>query len=207
MKLNKDFSTLVIVGGWNRFIFTLNWVGKYLLPNEQLTLELNPQTFAVRISSKDVRIALQENKLSFIPVENRDNNFDRIQEIALHLADHLPHTPVSGYGVNFLFSGPRNDNLRNLIKPEDLSRIEEFGASLNSEKYTRRLTLKDRTLNFSIELKDSEAIFDFNFHFSISDLTEFKGKICDSPILELKQEAVNFMAEIYELELEEKDSK
>lgn len=111
------------------------------------------------------------------------------------------------YGVNFLFSDTISEDLRNLIKPEDLDGIKQFGAALRGEKYIRNLVLKDRTLNFSIEFKESEAIFNFNFHFDISSLREFKAKIMESPILDLKQDAVNFMTEIYGLELEGEPSK
>ena len=35
MKLDHTPNTLVIVGGWNKHIFTQDWVRRYLFPNEQ----------------------------------------------------------------------------------------------------------------------------------------------------------------------------
>ena len=212
MKLDKPFTALVILGGWNRYIFTPEWIKRYLLPgeHEELTVEMQaqfPQGFEAqfispRISSKEVRILLQGNKLNFTPVKNEDKHFDRIQELALQLADYLPHTPVSGYGINFFFTDDHiSEHLINLIRPKDLEEIERFGVSLTSEEYTRRLVLNERALNFTIGLKDDEVNLRFNFHFDIRNLVDLKASISENPILELKQEAAKFLAEIYSLEL------
>ena len=62
-----------------------------------------------RIVSKEVNIFLQENRLSFSVVENKNRNYDRVQELATQLSDYLPHTPVTAYGVNFLFTEDKID--------------------------------------------------------------------------------------------------
>ena len=213
MKLDHSSSALVIVGGWNSHIFNPNWIKRYLFPaeDEKLTIDIqaqfpqgfNPQFVSPRISSKDVRILLQGNKLNFIPVKDKDENLNLIQNLALQLADYLPHTPVSGYGVNFFFTENHvSEDLINLIRPKDLSKIEQFGASLTGEEYTRRLVLNEHPLNFTIALEGKKATFKFNFHFKIGNLAAFKGKIAETSILALKQEAVKFLAEVYDMELE-----
>ncbi len=213
MKLDQSSSGLVIVGGWNGHIFNPNWIKRYLFPakDEQLTVDIqaqfpqgfNPQFIFPRISSNEVRILLQGNKLNFIPVKSVDENLDRIQELALQLADYLPHTPVSGYGVNFLFIQDHvSEDLINLIRPRDLEEIEQFGASLTGEEYTRRLELNERSLNFVVGFESERVTFKFNFHSKINDLIAFKAGISKTSILELKQEAIQFISEIYNLELE-----
>ena len=213
MKLETSFTALVIVGGWNQHIFTPHWIRKYLLPaeEEKLTVEMldpfspsfNVQSVSPRISSTEVRILLQGNRLSLSPIEAENKNFNRIQEVAFQLADRLPHTPVSEYGINFLFTENHiNGELIDSIRPKDLKEIEQFGASLSSEEYTRRLELNERPLNFTIGLEGEKVTFKFNFHFKIDNLAAFKGKISEISILELKQEAVKFLAEIYDMELE-----
>ena len=211
MKLDKPSNTLVIVGGWNRHIFTQDWIKRYLFPGEQeeFTIDMmvaqgfNAQFVSPRISSKEVEILFQENRLNFNPVENKNENFDRIQQLALQLANYLPHTPVTAYGVNFLFTENEvSENLINLIRPKDLERIEQFGGSLTSEQYTRHLMLNGRDLNVTIRLEDEKVTFDLNFHFNISDLVGFKAGISEISILELKEEAIQFITEIYSLELE-----
>ena len=211
MKLDKPSNVLVIVGGWNRHIFTQDWIKRYLFPGEQeeFTIDMlvaqgfNAQFVSPRILSKEVEILFQENRLNFNPVENKNENFDRIQELALQLADYLPHTPVTAYGVNLLFTENEvSGDLINLIRPKDLERIEQFGGSLTSEQYTRRLVLNGRIFNITIKLEGEKVIFDLNFHFNIRNLVEFKAGISETSILELKQEAIQFITGIYSLELE-----
>ena len=211
MKLDKPSNTLVIVGGWNRHIFTQDWIKRYLFPGEQeeFTIDMlvaqgfNSQFVSPRISSKEVEILFQESRLNFNPVENKNENFDRIQEIALQLADYLPHTPVTAYGINFLLTENEvSGDLINLIRPRDLEKIEKFGGSLTSERYTRHLMLNGRNLNVTIRREGKKVTFDLNFHFTISDLVGFKAGISEISILELKEEAIQFITEIYSLELE-----
>ena len=211
MKLDKPSNTLVIVGGWNRHIFTQDWIKRYLFPGEQdkFTIDMmvaqgfNTQFVSPRILSKEVEILFQENRLNFNPVENKNENFDRIQKLALKLADYLPHTPVTAYGVNFLFTENQvSGDLINLIRPRDLEKIEKFGGSLTSEQYTHHLMLNGRDLNVTTRREGGKVTFDLNFHFNISDLVEFKAGISETSILELKQEAIQFITHVYSLELE-----
>lgn len=211
MKLDKPSNTLVIVGGWNRHIFTQDWIKRYLFPGEKekFTIDMmvaqgfNTQFVSPQISSKEVEILFQENRLNFNPVENKNENFDRIQDLALQLAHYLPHTPVTAYGVNFLFTEETaSGDLINLIRPRDLEKIEQFGGSLTNEQYTRGLVLNGRILNITIKLEGEKVSFDLNFHFNIRNLVEFKAGISEISILELKQEAIQFITEIYGLELE-----
>ena len=67
------------------------------------------------------------------------------------------------------------------------------------ETSTRHLVLNAYSLNFTLELKDEKATFKFNFHFDIEDLIAFKGKIHETPILVLKQEALKLLSEVYGL--------
>lgn len=211
MKLGKPFNTLVIVGGWNSHIFTSDWIKRFLFPKEEEKFKIemlvsrgfNTQFVHPRILSKEVEILLQENRLNFSPVENKIENFNRIQELALQLADYLPHTPVTAYGINFLFTEEQvEEELVNLIHSRDINKIRKLGASLTSEQYTRSLVLNGRNLNFTIRLEEARVTFDFNFDFKIHNLAEFKAGISETSIFELKQEAATFIAEIYNLELE-----
>ena len=212
MKLDHTASALVILGGWNAHIINPDWIRRYLFDgnNEKLKVDIlaelpysfNPQFAAQRISSKEIKIQLQGNKLSISPIGNKDKNFKRIEEIALLLADYLPHTPVSGFGVNFVFTDNNmSEDLNNIIRQKDLGKIEKFGASLISQQYTRSFELDSRTLNLTIEIKGKRVTFKLNFHSDIHDLVQFKTEISEVSVLKLKQKAAEFISEIYSLEL------
>ena len=212
MKLDHSSSALVILGGWNAHIFNPDWIRRYLFDGKkeklkadiltELSYGFNPQFVSQRISSKEVRIQLQGNKLSLSPIENKDKYFKKTEEIALLLVDYLPHTPVSGFGMNFVFTeNSVSEGLNNIIRSKDLSKIEKFGASLIGQQYTRSLELDSMILNFTIELKDKRITFKLNFHTDIRDLVQFKTKISETSVLTMKEKAVEFIVSVYDLEL------
>ncbi len=212
MKLDHSSSALVILGGWNAHIFNPDWIRRYLFDGKKEELKadiltelpygFSPQFVSQRVSSKEVRIQLQGNKLSLSPIENKDKYFKRTEEIALLLADYLPHTPVSGFGMNFVFTENRvSEEMKNIVRPKDLSKIEKFGASLIDQQYTRSLELDSMILNFTIELKDKRTTFKLNFHTDIRDLAQFKTKISETSVLTMKEKAVEFIVSVYNLEL------
>lgn len=212
MKLDHSSSALVILGGWNAHIFNPDWIRRYLFDGKKEELKadiltelpygFSPQFVSQRITSKEVSIQLQGNKLSLSPIENKDKYFKKTEEIALLLADYLPHTPVSGFGMNFVFTeNSVSEGLKNIVRPKDLSKIEKFGASLIGQQYTRSLELDSMILNFTIELKDKRTTFKLNFHTDIRDLVEFKTKISETSVLTMKEKAVEFIVSVYDLEL------
>ena len=206
MKLEAPFTPLVILGGWNRHIFTQDWVKRYLFPEDQefeidmlVPQDFNAKFIYTRISSNDIKILLSENILKFNLVEIKYENFDRIEELALQLADYLPHTPVTAYGVNFIFTENKiSKDLINLVRPSDLENIKHF----TSEKYIRGFVLNDLKFNTTLILSDDKVTFELNFHFNISDLVAFKTSISETPILKLKEEAIKFIKQTYSLEFE-----
>ena len=215
MILDHSSCALVIVGGWNAHIFFFlnpDWIRRYLFDGKKEKLKVdilpelpyvfNPEFASQRVSSTEIRIQLQGNKLSLSPIENRDKHFKRIEEIALLLADYLPHTPVSGFGINFVFTEDRiSEEVKDIIPPKDLGKIEKFGASLIGQQYTRSLELDSMILNFTIELKDQRITFKLNFHTDIRDLAQFKTKISETSVLTMKEKAVEFIVSVYDLEL------
>ena len=210
MKLDCSSSALVIVGGWNSHILNPNWINRYLFDGKEQRLKVEilaelPHSYnldspAQRVSSTEVKIQLQGNKLSVSPVEEK--YFIKVEEIALKLADFLPHTPVSGFGVNFVYTHESSsDELVNIIPVEDINKIKTLGATLISQQYTRSLELDDKILNLTIELKEEAETIKINFHYEINDLTQFKSKLAETTILDLKNQAIEFISKVYNLAL------
>lgn len=212
MKLDVSSTALVIVGGWNIHIFTVEWVKRFLLPgeNEDLKIEyaqsspaIETQFISPRISSTDVRIILVGKRLFIEPVKDDDRILDHVQEVALQLADFLPHTPVIGYGVNFAFTEEDyTTELIESIRPNDSVDVQAFGVSITDEEYKRSLLLDGNVLNLTINIRPDSISLRFNFHSDIKSLGEFKSKISATPMRVSKEAAIAFMAEIYGLEID-----
>jgi len=198
MILLNEFDVLVIIGGWNKNIFSVEWVSRYLLPNEKLEVEIPLNVDgSPRISSRRVRIAVLRNRLHFTSLISDDSIYEYIQNLSQKTADYLPHTPVSGFGVNFLFQSNITDSLQKVLKLIDNDNLEKLGAKIRTTSIRRELELDSKMVNFSISTEDEKLTFNFNFHFNISNLVEFKEKISLNPIVELRKVASDLLANIY----------
>lgn len=201
MKLSNEFSPIVIVGIWNKGIFNPDWVGKYLLPNQNLTIEfpLN-QDGSPRISNKDMRIFVLGNKLNFTSLMPTDQNLDLIEKLSLKIADYLPHTPVTAFGVNFLFETPKSSDIVDILHLKDSEKIQGIGGLVVSDVIRHSFILKNGLINLSIIIEKEQVKLDFNFHFDIKNLVDFKEILSNNSILELKENAASILTSIYGIE-------
>ncbi len=205
MKLKEDCDTLVILGGWNKNIFTGEWVSKFLLPKDQLQIEfpLDPNS-SCRISSNDVRIYVVGDKLYFKLIQITDDNFDFIQNLGLKTADYLPHTPVSAFGINFVFEVECNAHLLSLLKFDAKEKLQSYGSEIKQVQYKHQVELNGKLINLSITTNHKNISFDFNFHFNVSNLIEFKETITSNSIINQKKIALELMKEVYQLDFIER---
>ena len=203
MILKTDYNALVLVGIWNKGIFNHEWISRFLLPKEKnlkVEIPLNIDGSS-RVSSDNVRISVIGNKLNFTPLNTNDHTLELIQDLAIKTADYLPHTPVTSFGINFLFETDSDDSLKKLLQLNDIEKLVDFGASIKSTLLRHSMEIQERLINLSVKTDNSKVSFDFNFHFEISNLTEFKEEIASNRILELKKIVLNIMNEVYDLQL------
>lgn len=198
MKIRSDIDVIVIAGLWNKHIFNGEWVGKYLLPGQKLTVEV-PLLISgsQRVSSKDVRIYVNNGRLNIVPVEITESNFNLIQSISLQIADYLPHTPVNSYGINFIFELEKNEIGYDIFKIPDLEKLKEHELKINKTMFKHTINIEDSDLNLSIEQGEQNFTFNFNFHYLISNLVSFKETIIAHPIRNLYNLSNQILKENY----------
>jgi len=198
---------LVIVGAWNKSIFNPKWVSKYLLPDEKLEAEVPLGVDAFfKISSKKVRIFVLGNKLNFVPISKTDENFDFVQELGLKTADYLPHTPVTAFGINFVFEKKIDEHLSELLKLRDQKKLIQFGSKIKQGMHRHQLEIEEKLLNLTISTDYKTVAFDINFHFDIKSLVEFKEEISNNNIVVQKKIALKLMDEVYGLGFTRKEA-
>lgn len=66
------------------------------------------------------------------------------------------------------------------------------------------MEIDEKLLNLNVTHDNAKIIFDFNFNFKLSTLSEFKEKINTNSVLSLKDFALNFMEDVYKLRLQKK---
>lgn len=206
MQFINKAPVLVIAGGWNFHIFSPEWIGKYILPGEKLEVlyPVNNANASPKVTSENVEIFVSENKLQIEPIKKDDASFTLVQDIILKLVDYLPHTPVTAFGINFTFEESITDDLQKLFLLSDSEKWKNKIVDVDSFLSRREFQLKNgNKLNFTIQTKDKKIIFDFNFHFKIIDLVEFKSTIDDNTILNLKNDAIEIMTDLYDLNIDQ----
>jgi len=205
MKFSKDFKTLVIAGEWNRSILSPPWVTKYLLPNKDIKVEVSLNINSSLRFTSDIDSVIfgidETGRFNFSSINKSDESFSLIEDLSSKIAEYLPHTPVTAFGINFVFEENPNDNLNAIFNFPDNQGFGEIGFNRKSASIKRQFDNNNRTLNLDIRM-EKKCIFEFNFHFPISNLIDFKELIANNGILDLKKEALKIADNIYELTLE-----
>ena len=206
MKYLTDYKSIVIVGGWNKHIFNPEWVKQYLFPKEDFKMEIPMNVDgSPRFSTKKYRVSVELNKLCFFNISKKDSDLDYIQELALKIADYLPHTPVISFGFNFLFEETENaEKIDELMKCNYTRLLDENDLTNRSvTEIKNSLEIDNYNLNFIVRRDSERYVFDFNYHFNIKKLTDFKEKISEYSILAAKKKSLEIISNVFDLELKD----
>ncbi len=123
--------------------------------------------------------------------------FDLIQETSLKVGKYLPHTPVSAFGVNFIFEAEILELCNNYLAVPDLELLKNSGFIPENTSLMHTVTVNGKKLNFTISSKDSKVMFDLNYHFDIKNLVEFNEVISNNSIVSLLKISENLLKSIY----------
>ena len=77
--------------------------------------------------------------------------------------------------------------------------MEESGCLINSNQLKHNFYYDKKVINLNIIQEKDNFKFDFNFHFEIKNLVEFKKLLNENKILEMKQIAINILNNVYEV--------
>jgi len=202
MNFKKEFSTLVILGNWNNTILNPDWINKHVLPDTQWNVEIPLNVNAsMRMSTDELRIFSLNGKLNFAVLKHDDDVFTKIGELGIKIADKLIHTPVTAFGINFVFESDASETLDELFTLSDLEDILARKFAINDINIRRQLKSGDKLLNLNIVKSNDKYTFDFNYHTAIKSLIEFKDKFDIDNIIAYKTESIELLSNLYGLEL------
>ena len=200
MKFQAQRQVLVIVGGWNpHIVINPEWVKKYLFPEVQsfttdLMMDMDRQPIPC-ITAGNIQISMSNNRLCFASGNTEESDYEAIQTVACKLADYLPHTPVSAYGVNFSFlveskvSSFMNKDvpLTKALAPDGGGIIEEqTRCSIAYQQAILTVAAKEKPMaagaGMAIELE-------FNYHHLISNISQLKAGFATATISDYRKHA------------------
>lgn len=203
MKNENNYSTLVIAGLWNNAIFNPEWVSRFLLPNTNLNVEIPLNVNgSTKLSTEELSIFALDGKLNFVILKHDDEVLLKIGELANQIADYLPHTPVTAFGLNYLFDNEINTALDECLKLSDLDKLNEYGWSIQSTSIIRKLKKENYILTLAINRLEERYQFNLNYNFQIKSLTEFKEIFESQSLVQFKKEALEILTNLFKLELQ-----
>jgi hypothetical protein len=203
MKFLEEYTNLVIVGLWNKHIFNPEWESKFLFPKQELEIEFPIQHDAsVRISSKDLRILIEGLRLCIICRKQEDSCFTSAKELAILIADYLPHTPITAIGVNFSFIQTPSEPLLQQLLVADNELITKHYGKIALTQITRNLIVKEIAMQVKITIHDDRIEFSTNFNFPVESLLQAKERLLSNDILDLKMETLKYLSTIHNLNIE-----
>lgn len=189
-QIHQNVDTLVVVGSWNKYIFSEEWVIANILgEGVRYTIQYPLNALgSLKFSLENVTFYIFGDRLLFQLNNDLDLSYREIIRIARKIFQKLIHTPVTALGVNFIYQTSENLVMLNqLPKNEDL--VKAIGHDILSSELSRTFKLSEyETLNFKVEQKDENVnIFNFNFNFGIKSLSEALNIIGDDDDLILRE--------------------
>lgn len=99
MKVKPGSTTLILVGKWNKYILSPNWLAKNIFKNDNMQVEFSFNLdLPPRFTSDKIRIVATEDNVVFVALTYDEDILSRIEAMVYNLAESLPHTPVSAFG-------------------------------------------------------------------------------------------------------------
>jgi hypothetical protein len=209
MKIIDGSWSVVIVGKWNRYILTPQWVGKNIFNQENIEVQfpINQPELAPRYKSPTNIIFLPAiHKCQFIAQEPYDDTMlSNISQYIRKLASMLEHTPVTALGINFGFEEEsHNFQQIDMFNLTESDRYIDMGLHATLTGINRMFTVDNHPLNLNVEFNQerNKVIFEFNFHYNITIPAQICELVTPNLIIDNKKKALSILHDIYELQLE-----
>lgn len=212
MKAKIDQWSIVTTGQWNPHIFSAEWVTKNLLEQDEGEIQIQvgfSRGFPVQLRLITERFTLvpAQDRIVFHPSTGSMKNLNALEAVALKTLDTLPHTPVTGYGINFHFYDDLcGDFDHNVFNADDYAKFGNLEFETLERKVFRKVKIDEKTiLNLTLVSMENGGIdIDLNFHRSISAndrIAELKGELA-GVIGSRYKTSLDILKNVYNLELD-----
>ena len=168
MEIRAEGHNIVLLGGWNRSIFTPQWVASSLGEVDEVGFQLavDDPNLPFQIFFRDYVLTVRSDRLQLHSTIVSDESLRGTKDLAVRLLGMLPHTPISALGVNFAWrelDPPRS--LLPLFTLDDTTFLADAGKTATETAIKRSFPWNGGVLNFTIALSAAGHVrADFNFH-------------------------------------------
>jgi hypothetical protein len=211
MQVKRDGYSIVIVGRWNPYILTPQWVAEYLFEGKrqiQIEFSLNldlPNRYKIH----NVLITPTPEKILLSSADNSDESLSEMSKAAVKLCNILQYTPLNAVGINFGYV--ETEEKETLL---DMFRLEKIDDPFSDDGWQiktreiKRLMIKDNIyVNLSVTLDEATNFnFDFNYHYNLvknrQSITEL---LAEGKVISYKNNSLGILTNIYKLKLANND--
>jgi hypothetical protein len=205
MKIDYTQWTIVVIGLWNRHIFSPKWVADNLFQVAQVETQLiiGPTSTPFRYSVGNVTLVPAGDRLIVGAKVNTDEALTLAESIGTKALGLLSHTPVSAVGVNFGFTEetPPPEFVA-LFQISDATKLADAGCEIVGTEILRKLNKNDSVLNVKLVHEKTTVRIHMNFHYDVasaSDAAEqLKGKLVPN-----RNTSLELLSQVYGLNVEE----
>lgn len=179
--------TLIVAGAWNPDILAPNWVA-----SKALELQLD-QNFPVKVELPignptqrptfefhDIRYLAAKNALTFYLVSDDISKVDKSISAATKILDLLSHTPITGFGFNFLYEieDPSLALLATFSSSEIISSfVDDSDAETVRREWKSSVKSQGSLINISTVLEGNKILISFNVHFEVASAAAASQKL------------------------------
>lgn len=167
-------SNIVILGFWNKKIFTPDWVLKNIYEisdDTEVKIAFNLEEQKCLYEYDDVRFVPDDNRIQIVPLVISEENLDKVNTFLIRLLKLLPHSPIKGIGFNFHYH--IIDDISQLIeKTQEFANLKFNLDSLDLIKF--KIKNKNYVTNLFLDNLSGNKEIKFNFHYD--HIQEFDTK-------------------------------
>lgn len=210
MKEKLPVNHFVVVGAWNKAIFSPEWmieniISEYQNPKIEIPVGLDS---SFKFTTNDFSFVILGNRLEISSQTLSEESFIKIIEIARKVFRLLPHTPINAIGLNFVFTcneSELEENFHFSFHDEE-ALLSNINKELTAKAIKRIFKINDKSLlTLSITKTNQIFEFDFNFNYNVSKIEEAIINIFEDSneiIKDKRSKAIEILNNVYNLTLE-----
>lgn len=205
----KDIVHFVIVGAWNKYILSQDWVSNNLFVGEQslqMQIPVNMDA-SLKFMTNDLSICIVKDRLELSVINRTDPVFKKATNILRTIVRLLPHTPVFSFGINSTFYCSIEEVGDSVpFNYSDIELLASMGLPLQMQSITRCLKTSDNNLlNLSIHRDENvkEVVFDFNFNYNLKSLLDVATILGDEDtiMIDKREQMKSILRNVYALKM------
>lgn len=174
MKAIAERTTLVLAGAFNPAILVPQWVAVHGLgytPNDQFQVEMLAPILGggqSRYTFDGLSYSAGFRNVTFHLDDTNPIQAQRAITTAASILEKLPHTPISGLGINFAFlvTEPLPAMLAFMTDHEAMTETFSDETEVVTRGWGNTLKWESALVNFECEVAGGQATIAINFHYS-----------------------------------------